>query len=255
MVPGSADQGSNQRGFTRAGEGAPRPPEAVTAAPRRGLGPQADARARIGRTIAERRPRIVIAHSLSMIPAFDALHHQPDHEIDCFITLDAPLAVPGAVFEHPDPAPVAGTVPRPPRVNYWMNVADPGDPFAVPRPFKGGLPPGSGPRCDREHRAIRIPPRQELPRMPRCRRHGRARRRPAMTGRRSAIVAPGSRYAAPTRHAGTGSTRVRHGHNASAAPASSRGAECAHPDRFEPLHAQCRPRPARRASGLRRFLR
>jgi hypothetical protein len=90
--------------------------------------------------LAHHRPRIVIAHSFGAVPAFEALHARPDLEVDCLITLGAPLAVPGAVFDRLRPAPVDGVGARPPGVRRWVNIADIGDPFTVLRPARTYFP-------------------------------------------------------------------------------------------------------------------
>ena len=97
-------------------------------------------RAEIGAALATHKPRVVIAHSLGAIPAYETLHDRPDLEVDCLITLGAPLAIPGAVFERLEPTPVAGVAPRPVGVRHWLNVADPGDPLTVLRPLKAYFP-------------------------------------------------------------------------------------------------------------------
>jgi hypothetical protein len=80
-----------------------------------------------------RQPRVVIAHSFGAIPAFEALHAAPHVRVECLMTIGAPLAVPGAVFDRLHPAPIDGVGARPPGVHRWVNVADMGDPFTVLR--------------------------------------------------------------------------------------------------------------------------
>ncbi|MEY9860085.1 hypothetical protein ABH935_005721 [Catenulispora sp. GAS73] len=83
------------------------------------------------------RPRVVIAHSLGSVVAYEALWSPAATglaPLDLLITLGSPLAVPGIVFdrlaEHPGPRGI------PPGVRRWVNLADPGDVIAVP---KGGV--------------------------------------------------------------------------------------------------------------------
>ncbi|MFF0205792.1 hypothetical protein [Streptomyces sp. NPDC005017] len=103
------------------------------------------ARKTVAERIAKHRPRVVIAHSLGSVVAYEALHAHPELRPDLFLTLGSPLALPRAVFHRLSPAP-QGAPPslcgrRPPGVGRWVNIADPGDPVAVPprlsRCFKG----------------------------------------------------------------------------------------------------------------------
>ncbi|MGW1542662.1 serine peptidase [Streptomyces sp. NPDC002309] len=94
------------------------------------------ARAEVAARIAAHRPQVVIAHSLGSIVAYEALHARPDLQPALLLTLGSPLALPRAVFERliPEPdstrRPVRGA--RPPGPTRWVNIADPGDPVAVP---------------------------------------------------------------------------------------------------------------------------
>ncbi|MEU0437894.1 serine peptidase [Streptomyces sp. NPDC006290] len=77
--------------------------------------------------------RVVVAHSLGSIVAYEALHAFPLPQIDFLLTLGSPLGLPGGVFESLDPAPRNGRGSRPPGLTRWVNIADPGDLVAVPR--------------------------------------------------------------------------------------------------------------------------
>ncbi|MGH8909608.1 MAG: hypothetical protein ACRD0K_24740 [Egibacteraceae bacterium] len=85
--------------------------------------------------IAVHRPRIVIAHSLGSVVAYEALWARPDPHVELLITLGSPLAMPDVVFDRLDPAPNGGRGARPPGVARWVNLADPGDLIAIPRPL------------------------------------------------------------------------------------------------------------------------
>ncbi|WP_327358121.1 serine peptidase [Streptomyces sp. NBC_01304] len=94
------------------------------------------ARDEVAARIVRHRPRVVVAHSLGSVVAYEALHATPDAGVELFLTLGSPLAMPGVVFERLDPAP-AGASPaargiRPAGAARWVNLADPGDPVAVP---------------------------------------------------------------------------------------------------------------------------
>ncbi|MFC9706035.1 serine peptidase [Streptomyces sp. NPDC056943] len=93
------------------------------------------ARQEVVAQIAEHRPRVVIAHSLGTVVAYEALHAHPELEIELLLTMGSPLALPRAVFDRLVPRPT-GTAPalgaRPAGVARWVNIADPGDPVAIP---------------------------------------------------------------------------------------------------------------------------
>ncbi|MCQ4211665.1 GPI inositol-deacylase [Streptomyces longispororuber] len=94
------------------------------------------ARAEVAARIARHRPRVVVAHSLGSVVAYEALHLAPDAGVELFLTLGSPLALPKVVFDRLDPAPAGAPAPtrgvRPPGAARWVNIADPGDPVAVP---------------------------------------------------------------------------------------------------------------------------
>lgn len=94
------------------------------------------ARARVADAVATHEPRVVIAHSLGSVVAYEALWGDPGLTVDLLVTLGSPLALPHAVFERLQPSPVAGRGGRPPGVRRWVNLADPGDLVAIP---PGGL--------------------------------------------------------------------------------------------------------------------
>lgn len=89
------------------------------------------ATAEVANAVARYSPKVIIAHSLGSVVAYDALwahrHHAP---VDLFLTLGSPLAMPDIIYHRL----VAheGSRRRPPGVNRWINIADPGDFIAVP---------------------------------------------------------------------------------------------------------------------------
>ena len=97
------------------------------------------ARDYVAATIAGRQARIVIAHSLGSVVAYEALHAHPDLEVDLLVTLGSPLALPDAIFPRLQPRP-AGTGLRSANVRRWVNISDHGDPIAILRPFKTYFP-------------------------------------------------------------------------------------------------------------------
>jgi hypothetical protein len=92
-------------------------------------------RAEVAEAIARSRPRVIIAHSLGSVVAYEALWAHDPAPIELLLTLGSPLAMPDLVYERLAPHP--GARARPPAVNRWINVADPGDVIAVP---PGGIP-------------------------------------------------------------------------------------------------------------------
>jgi hypothetical protein len=94
---------------------------------------RAEARETVADAISTHRPRVVLAHSLGSVVAYETLWAYPEIRIDLLVTLGSPLAMPGVVFDRLDPAPAAGRGARPPTVDRWVNIADVGDLVAVPR--------------------------------------------------------------------------------------------------------------------------
>lgn len=93
------------------------------------------AREEIVTRIAQHRPRVVIAHSLGTVVAYEALHAHPELGVELLLTLGSPLALPHAVFDRLVPRPTGTSTPlgvRPGGVARWVNIADPGDPVAIP---------------------------------------------------------------------------------------------------------------------------
>lgn len=77
-------------------------------------------------------PRIVVAHSLGSVVAYETLHAYPHLGVDLLVTIGSPLAC-APVFDALDPAPQNGRGLRPPGVRRWVNIADRGDIVATPR--------------------------------------------------------------------------------------------------------------------------
>ena len=68
--------------------------------------------------------RLVIAHSLGSIVAYEALNETAGLTAPAIITLGSPLGLPNLIFDRLDPAPVAGTGVWPGNVRSWTNIAD-----------------------------------------------------------------------------------------------------------------------------------
>jgi hypothetical protein len=103
------------------------------------LRPGALARPRIRELVAEEirahRPHIVIAHSLGSVVGYETLWAHADLQVDLLITIGSPLGMKTVVFDRLQPRPCDGRGARPPNIKHWVNIADPGDIVAVPRPF------------------------------------------------------------------------------------------------------------------------
>jgi pimeloyl-ACP methyl ester carboxylesterase len=79
--------------------------------------------------------RVVVAHSMGTVVAYEALSRRPDLDIAAFVTLGSPLGTQGMVFEMLQPAPVDGRGSVPACVRRWTNVSAQGDlaTLAAPR--------------------------------------------------------------------------------------------------------------------------
>jgi hypothetical protein len=95
------------------------------------------ARAVVADTITRTGARVVLAHSLGSVLAYETLWAHPHLQVDLLITLGSPLALPDVVFDRLDPAPTDAMGSRPPGVRRWINIADPGDIIAIPRGLAG----------------------------------------------------------------------------------------------------------------------
>jgi hypothetical protein len=92
------------------------------------------AREEVARAVELSGAKVVVAHSLGSVVAYEALHAHPDLGVEVLVTVGSPLGVPGAVFDMLDPAPDAsGLGTRPPGVQHWVNIAEAGDLVALPR--------------------------------------------------------------------------------------------------------------------------
>ena len=97
--------------------------------------------------------RLVVAHSLGTVVAYEALCDSADiPELD-LVTLGSPLGIAGLIFDRLTPAPVGGRGTRPPAVRAWTNVADRRDVVALVKelePLFGGIddrPVDNGPKA------------------------------------------------------------------------------------------------------------
>lgn len=77
------------------------------------------------------RTRVVVAHSLGSVVAYEALCTLPERRDLTLVTLGSPLGIRNIVFDRLDPAPVDGMARWPSSVRRWTNVADRGDVVAL----------------------------------------------------------------------------------------------------------------------------
>ncbi|AZM87866.1 hypothetical protein [Streptomyces sp. W1SF4] len=88
------------------------------------------------------RTRVVVAHSLGSVVAYEALCAAPDRPDVVLVTLGSPLGVRNLVFDRLVPPPHAGRGRWPASVRQWVNIADRGDLV----PLAKGLAPLFGER-------------------------------------------------------------------------------------------------------------
>lgn len=78
--------------------------------------------------------RVIVAHSLGSIVAYEALAAHPEWPVRALVTLGSPLGIRHLIFDRLDPCPSIGVAPRgrwPGSVVTWRNVVDLGDVVAL----------------------------------------------------------------------------------------------------------------------------
>lgn len=87
--------------------------------------------------------RVVVAHSLGSVVAYEALAALPGHGVRALVTLGSPLGIANLIFDRLDPAPEDGRGAWPGTDGLvWTNVADRGDVVALEKDLR----PRFGPR-------------------------------------------------------------------------------------------------------------
>jgi hypothetical protein len=99
-------------------------------------GGRTDARNAVAAAIRAHRPRVLVAHSLGSVVAYEALCAHDDLDIDLLLTVGSPLGMPNIVLDRIDPAPATSSGLRN-RVGEWLNIADVGDLVALPPRLHG----------------------------------------------------------------------------------------------------------------------
>lgn len=75
--------------------------------------------------------RVVVAHSLGSVVAYEALCANPEVAGISLVTLGSPLGIRNLVFDRLDPPPTAGKGHWPPPIVRWTNISDIGDIVAL----------------------------------------------------------------------------------------------------------------------------
>jgi hypothetical protein len=98
----------------------------------------ADVRARVQARVAtaiKRDTKVVVAHSLGTVVAYEALHAvftERGHNVRAFITLGSPLGIRNLIFDRLHPPPIDGLGAWPGgESTVWTNLADAGDIVAL----------------------------------------------------------------------------------------------------------------------------
>jgi pimeloyl-ACP methyl ester carboxylesterase len=81
--------------------------------------------------------RVVVAHSLGSVVAYETLCMLPDHPVRALVTLGSPLGIANLIFDRLDPAPQAGRGVWPgPDTLVWSNIVDRGDVVALEKDLR-----------------------------------------------------------------------------------------------------------------------
>jgi hypothetical protein len=75
--------------------------------------------------------RVVVAHSLGSVVAYEALCAHPQWQVTTFVTLGSPLGIGNLVFDRLQPPPRNGVGVFPAGIERWVNIADSGDVVAL----------------------------------------------------------------------------------------------------------------------------
>jgi pimeloyl-ACP methyl ester carboxylesterase len=81
--------------------------------------------------------RVVVAHSLGSVVAYEVLATMPGHQVRALVTLGSPLGIANLIFDRLDPAPRdrIGVWPGSDEL-VWTNVADRGDVVALEKDLR-----------------------------------------------------------------------------------------------------------------------
>lgn len=98
----------------------------------------------------QRDTRVVIAHSLGSVVAYEALA-MSGRSLDLLVTIGSPLGIPGLYFDRLHPAPVRGQLPWPAGVRRWLNISQSSDWVAVVKEFAPLVHPGPAGQTVEDH--------------------------------------------------------------------------------------------------------
>ncbi|KVC74846.1 hypothetical protein [Burkholderia ubonensis] len=100
-----------------------------------------DARARVEGAVGP-DTRLIVAHSLGSVVAYEALCAHPEWPVADFVTLGSPLGIQNLIFNALDPAPASGGGIWPKCIKRWVNIADRGDVVALVKELAPQFGPG-----------------------------------------------------------------------------------------------------------------
>ncbi|MEH0416060.1 hypothetical protein [Streptomyces sp. B21-083] len=102
--------------------------------------------------------RVVVAHSLGSVVAYEALCARPGHRVRALVTIGSPLGIPNLILQRLQPPPV--TLDGPPHAVWpgnadlvWTNLADDGDIVALVKDLRPAF--GEEVRCAIVHNEAR----------------------------------------------------------------------------------------------------
>ncbi|MDX3192068.1 hypothetical protein PV458_26965 [Streptomyces sp. MN03-5084-2B] len=102
------------------------------------------ARAAVGKLITE-DTRVIVAHSLGSVVAYETLAATPGHQVRALVTLGSPLGIANLIFDRLDPTPRGGLGAWPGSDGLaWTNISDHGDVVALEKDLR----PRFGPQVD-----------------------------------------------------------------------------------------------------------
>ncbi|MET9459954.1 hypothetical protein ABZY05_33530 [Streptomyces canus] len=120
-------------------------------------GLRAQARARVSDQIRD-DTRVVVAHSLGSVVAYEVLCARPGHRVRALVTIGSPLGIPNLILHRLQPPPL--TLGGPPRGVWpgdaelmWTNLADEGDVVALAKDLRPAF--GEQVRCAVVHNGAR----------------------------------------------------------------------------------------------------
>jgi hypothetical protein len=85
------------------------------------------AREAVAEAIKRARPRVVLAHSLGGVIAYEALWSHPELRLELLVTMGTPLGLNTSVAQRLQPGPVSGRGRRPPQVDRWIDLSSRND--------------------------------------------------------------------------------------------------------------------------------